>query len=366
MLRLIFIIFITLLNMHNVLFHQGLWSCAFGDSYAFFLDFAIFCQCFFSSIIYCGLLGDIFAALFPLIGFTINRPTVIAMFGSCLLLPLCLIRNLSSLGFTSILGFVAVLYTVIFITLRSIDGTYSIEGNGKFIDDQILDMPSFVKSSLWNVDSTSLVLCANLGLAFVAHYNAPVYWREFHNATIKTFGEMVQSSYFILAILYTITMCAGYATFGDNCRGNILLNYHPNDHLATFGRFATGLSVTFGFPLVFCGARDGLKGVANSLGYSSLSNPRNNNYVILSLLTVVCFLAMCITDIKFIAGFSGALMGSFLTYICPTLMYIKIVHQVQGSSSKAYRVSLLNLTFVPFGILVAVIGVFVTIRDAMQ
>lgn len=35
-------------------------------------------------------------------------------------------------------------------------------------------------------------------------------------------------------------MMAGYATFGDICQGNILLNYHPNDILSTFGRLATG------------------------------------------------------------------------------------------------------------------------------
>ena len=35
-------------------------------------------------------------------------------------------------------------------------------------------------------------------------------------------------------------MMAGYVTFGDVCQGNILLNYHPNDVLATLGRIATG------------------------------------------------------------------------------------------------------------------------------
>jgi hypothetical protein len=51
---------------------------------------------------------------------------------------------------------------------------------------------------------------------------------------------MVNVAFITLVSLYTATMMAGYATFGDVCQGNILLNYHPNDILSTFGRLATG------------------------------------------------------------------------------------------------------------------------------
>ena len=45
----------------------------------------------------------------------------------------------------------------------------------------MITKPAFTKSSLFNVDFTTLVLMSNLGLAYIAHYNAPTYYREMRN-----------------------------------------------------------------------------------------------------------------------------------------------------------------------------------------
>jgi amino acid permease len=83
-----------------------------------------------------------------------------------LLLPLSLIKDLSALAFTSILGFGAIIYTVIFVTVRALDGSYQPPG-GNFLQEPIMiaALPAFGKTSLWNFDFTSLVLASNLGLA---------------------------------------------------------------------------------------------------------------------------------------------------------------------------------------------------------
>jgi hypothetical protein len=87
-----------------------------------------------------------------------------------LLLPLSLIKDLSALAFTSILGFGAIIYTVIFIIARALDGSYQLPG-GRFLQDPtvIAALPAFSKASLWNFDFTSLVLASNLGLACEWH-----------------------------------------------------------------------------------------------------------------------------------------------------------------------------------------------------
>lgn len=87
-----------------------------------------------------------------------------------LLFPLSLIKDLSALAFTSILGFGAITYTVIFIIVRSLDGSYALPG-GHFLQDPstIAALPSFDRASIWNFDFTSLVLASNLGLACTSH-----------------------------------------------------------------------------------------------------------------------------------------------------------------------------------------------------
>ena len=74
---------------------------------------------------------------------------------------------MSSLAFTSILGFAAIIYTVFFIVFRAMDGSYSVE-SGRFIVDGVLSaVPTFERTSLWNFGFTSLVLASNLGLAYI-------------------------------------------------------------------------------------------------------------------------------------------------------------------------------------------------------
>jgi len=374
---------------------KDLWSYAFGGGdetksesggaaeTAWIVDTMVFVQCFFVSVIYTGLLGDVFSALLRgtlgIEAWWSSREAVIVTAAACVLFPLNLIRDLSSLGFTSVLGLIAVLYTVGFIVVRSLDGTYAI-GNGvpvvdggipvgRFVAEGLLPrIPSFAKSTLWNVDLNSLVLTSNLGLAFIAHYNAPSYWKSLgRRATSERFGIVSRRAYLILAAIYATTMAAGYATFGDESMGNILLNYSGSDALATLGRLATGLSIVFGFPLISNGCREGLKNAFDALGWldGAASDPANRTKLVLSLLVATTTLSIVAKDIGLVAGLTGALMGSSLVYVCPPLLYARIVGRKRGTDSDEYRNARRNLAFIPFGIFTASMGMAMTLRNAL-
>ena len=364
---------------------KDLWSYAFGSSEtAWVVDTMVFVQCFFVSIIYTGLLGDVFSALLKgtlgIDAWWTSRTSVILLAAANILFPLNLIRDLSSLGFTSVLGLIAVLYTVGFIVLRAVDGTYGIGSGipvvdggkafGKFVAEGLLPkIPSFAKSTLWNVDLNSLVLISNLGLAFIAHYNAPSYWRSLGNsASSKKFEIISKRAYLILAAIYTTTMVSGYATFGDASMGNILLNYSSTDLLATLGRLATGLSIIFGFPLISNGCREGFKNAADALGLfgGAASDPKNHAKLVICLLLVTTTLAIVADDIGMVAGLTGALMGSSLVYICPTLLYAKIVGRKSGFDSEEYKAAKKNLVWIPFGIFTASMGIIMTLKNSMS
>lgn len=135
-------------------------------------------MCLACAVIYSGILGDVFTPLLAQAGVPDlwnGRTTNIIAITTALLLPLSLVKDLSALAFTSILGFTAIMYTVVFIVIRALDGTYKI-GTGKFAVEGVLKaMPSFETSSMWNFDFSSLVLASNLGLAYIAHYNGYVF-----------------------------------------------------------------------------------------------------------------------------------------------------------------------------------------------
>jgi amino acid permease len=338
------------------------------------VDSIIATMCLAVAFIYSGILGDVFTSFLQAAGLpdAFNfRTTNILVMTAVFLFPLSLIKDLSGLAFTSTLGFAAIIYTVLFVLFRSLDGTYSLDDGtdgavstmGRFLVDDVIMKPSFAKSSLWNLDFTSLILVSNLGLAYIAHYNGPIFYRELKDTNSKKFGNMVSIAFLTLTILNIAIMSAGYSTFGDTCQGNLLLNYHPSDILSTVGRLATGFSIMFGYPLVICGAREGIMGVASTLGYDI---SQHHVALVSSILALVTFVACTVDDVSLVVGLTGAALGSFIVYICPSIIYSNAVGIVKGMDSKEYNVAKRNLAFVPFGILIGSLGCYMTIKESLS
>jgi amino acid permease len=347
---------------------KGIWSKTIGNSTTFMVDAMIAVMCIACCVIYSGILGDVFTPLLARIGFPdrLNgRTSNILAITTGVLFPLSLVKDLSALAFTSILGFAAIVYTVLFIVIRALDGSYTL-GSGRFaIEGVLAGMPSFEKSSLFNFDFSSLVLASNLGLAFIAHYNAPSYYRSLTNTNSKRFRTMVNIAFLIIVSLYTVTMTAGYGTFGEACRGNILLNYHPGDILSTLGRFATGLSILFGFPLVACGARESIVGLASSFGYDSLGADKNHLLLVIGILAFVTSISCTVKDVSLIVGLTGATLGSLIVYVCPAIIYTKAVSQFHGNGGPEHDRAMKNLALIPFGLFIACLGCFMTVKEAL-
>lgn len=176
---------------------------------------------------------------------------------------------------------------------------------------------------------------------------------------------MVNIAFTVLVCIYVVTMTAGYSTFGDVCQGNILLNYHPDDILSTLGRLATGFSILFGFPLVTAGARESIIGVASSMGKNAIGSEKNHFLLVSTILSLVTFVSCTVKDVSLVVGLTGAAMGSFIVYICPPIIYTRAVALVKGKSSKEHQKSKANLGLVPFGMCVAFLGCFMTIKEAL-
>ena len=176
-------------------------------------------RCLSAAIIYSGILGDTSTQLLTLAGvpnFANRRTTNIVGLTVSALLPLSLLNDLSALAFTSLLGCVAVLYTAFFVFVRALDGSYAVPADavpaqasaaiGRFAVALAPEMlPSFAKASpapspltlhphphpqphahlyphahqasRWRLDANALVLSSNLGLAYIAHYNAPAFYK---------------------------------------------------------------------------------------------------------------------------------------------------------------------------------------------
>eukprot|EP00639_Heterosigma_akashiwo_P020274 CAMPEP_0206405926 /NCGR_PEP_ID=MMETSP0294-20121207/29412_1 /ASSEMBLY_ACC=CAM_ASM_000327 /TAXON_ID=39354 /ORGANISM="Heterosigma akashiwo, Strain CCMP2393" /LENGTH=80 /DNA_ID=CAMNT_0053864423 /DNA_START=431 /DNA_END=670 /DNA_ORIENTATION=+ len=79
------------------------------------------------------------------------------------------------------------------------DGTYAT--GSAFVQSLPPELqPSFENDSLWALTPKALVLVSNLGLAFIAHYNAPRYWTELRDRSPRRFGLLVAASFGTLTL----------------------------------------------------------------------------------------------------------------------------------------------------------------------
>jgi amino acid permease len=378
-----------------------------GSIGAFIVALASTLDCFAGNLTYSMVLADTFRELlFSVLGggggvFAAiatkyaSRSNVLLALTVLILLPLCLINNLSSLAPFSLVGILGMVYTGIVIGVRYFDGSYKLP-NGKFLKDlsgaagNNKALPSFATAASTATSSSpfqflfnpkSLILISILSTAYIAHFNAPKFYNELKEVdTSSTTSSKTKTSFskqkrfhigvvttsFIVSILfYGIVSALGYSTFGLATNAMILNNYSTNDVLISISRFCVGISLLFSYPLLFVGLKSGAIDLINQMKsiripqiFSSsqkkkskhikLQTPQqlvvinqqkhsNNDNIKLTvlLLSIVTLLAAQITDLTFVASMSGALLGTSLIFICPTIMFrIAIKNQVEKSASQ--------------------------------
>ncbi len=102
-----------------------------------------------------------------------DRSSVIGFLSCGVLLPLSLKKNLSSLGFTSMLGTGGLLYTAIMMVVRYFDGSYG--PLGRFTPMLPIEHSPAFAAKEGGKPLLFLVLISMLGTAYLAHCNAPLF-----------------------------------------------------------------------------------------------------------------------------------------------------------------------------------------------
>ena len=135
-------------------------------------------------------------------------------------------------------------------------------------------------------------------------FNAPKFYNELKNNTIKRYNTVVGTSFGISILLFALVGSLGFLTFGSAASGLILNNYSTKDVLMSLSRVAVAISIVFSFPLAFVGARDGwldLLKVPQEKRSDSVLNKAT-----VAILSVITLIATQLKELAFIMSFAGA------------------------------------------------------------
>jgi len=188
------------------------------------------------------------------------RRGVILVASVFVLLPLSLVRNMSSLARTSGVSLVAVATVVIVVLIRAGTSPPDAELPAPGSDDEVLALfaPRFFPA------------LGAICFAFVCHHSSMVVFNSLKpkHTNQRTWACVTHTSIATAVSSCVILSVAGYATFGGLTDANLLNNYAAGDQLVNVTRVVFALTMLLTYPMEMFVARHCVLAILNHMGNS--------------------------------------------------------------------------------------------------
>jgi len=345
------------------------WEQEVGKSSAWVVSLACFLTPLGAALTYSIMLGDLLSSLAcsaGLKGLAASRHASILAVTASILYPLSNLKSLAALSVASIAGVGGVFITCLVMLLRNLPGgPYS--AGGAFLSTLAPSMqPSFGFVGSKSLLSPSvLILISMAATAYLAHFSAHDFYDGLKDTSKARFAKLTGISFSITAIVNCIVMSLGFLTFGGNCSGMILNNYSAKDIGASVCRVVTSISLIGAYPLFMRAIKSTYfelfqkgKDVTDDM----------NNKATKAFLAFLTGMALILEDAGFMVGMMGAVMGSAIIYVFPSVIFLKLTSRlIEEGKIKKSRVivseRLANKVMIGMGALLAILGGTATVLN---
>jgi amino acid permease len=153
--------------------YRAAWSASVSEKTSWLPAVAVTFKTICAILAYSMILGDTFVSLFAMAGILASKTAILWGITGSILLPLCLLKNLSSLAPFSLVGSLGMMYTAVAMTIRYLGKSYV--GSGKFATDCAPALrPAFGSiGASGALTPSAAILVGMLSTAYMAHFNAP-------------------------------------------------------------------------------------------------------------------------------------------------------------------------------------------------
>ena len=248
------------------------------------------------------------------------RRVCIAVLSCTIILPLCLLRDVSKLERTSVFAVLTTTVVICAVFLKAL--LEERQGSGVWLT--------------WVGDNPSAAL-GILAFAFVCHDTAFLFYNSLRDSSPSRWRKTTQLA---LSIGFLICMCLavpGYSNFTSETKGNILENYAQADPVIILVRLLFLLSTALTYPITFFICRHILNEVAyrwqfrNSVrtpgtpsGLSIEQNSTSRHLVLsLSLFAASLVIVMFVDKLGFVMSITGSVTAVAIAFIFPPLCSIR-------------------------------------------
>ena len=342
--------------------YQDVVKLAMGERVSTAVEVALVLYLFGGCIAFLIIIGDMCQPLMPDQGIASHRSFIITLIAVSVITPLCQLRRISALRFSSALAVLAVTYMVCMIVGEepskhngAVDVEYFKGGAGFFISIPLM--------------------C----LSLQCHIPCALIYTELRPdlRTMKTMDCVIASAYAICLLLYIPAGTFGYLTFGNETTSDVLLvkhddggktiGYDVSDRFAVVARICITLTATCAFPIVHFPAKSALYdffarfGLVEEQAKTSKANIPRRFLLIEAVVWVILTLAiaLCPVNLGVVNDIVASTCGSLVIFIFPALMWWKF-----GPDTVATKIQIGLLLAVGVGIFFC--GTIVTILSVVN
>ncbi|XP_074840168.1 sodium-coupled neutral amino acid symporter 1 [Carettochelys insculpta] len=272
------------------------------------------------------------------------------------ILPLCLLKNLGYLGYTS--GFslgcmVFFLIVVIYKKFQLLCPLLEPNATSPIISNVSVTL---CKEQYVTFNSKTVYALPTLAFAFVCHPSVLPIYSELKDRSQKRMQMVSNISFFAMFVMYFMTAIFGYLTFYDSVHSDLLHNYQSRDDILILTvRVAVICAVILTVPVLFFTVRSSLFEMAKKTKFDLCRHV----VVTLVLLVIINLLVIFIPSMKDIFGVVGVTSANMLIFILPSSLYLKITQQDTGKFTQRLWASL----FMALGILFSLVSIPLVVYD---
>lgn len=207
----------------------------FGNFGFFSVLILMFTFAFGAVVAYVVVIGDTFPTVFQLLFGTptLDRDIITIVLAVCIVLPLCLLRDLSSLSWTSMLSVFSITLLIIVVSIAS-----PYEAHSENVNPSIAIANSMLFAGI-----------GTFSFAFVCHHNCFLVFKTLKVPTYANWGKVVDMSICCGYILCSAFGLIGYISFGQFTSGDLLNNFPESNIPVSVSRLFLGITMLFTFPV---------------------------------------------------------------------------------------------------------------------